>query len=67
LARLQRHRRHQHEAGRIGHAIVGANHGDLADLQRLAQRIEHLRLELRELVEKQHALMRERGFPGPRP
>jgi len=36
----------QHETRGIGHAMVGPGDGDLPDLERLAQRIEHLRLEL---------------------
>jgi len=35
---------------------------DLAVLQGLAQRIQHPGIELRQFVEKQHALMRERDF-----
>jgi hypothetical protein len=46
------HRRDQHEAGRIGNAVIGAGHRDLAVLQRLAQRIEHARIELRQFVEE---------------
>ena len=56
----------QHEARRIGDAMVGARDRDFAGLERLAQRIEHLRLELRQFVEKQHAVMRERDFARPR-
>lgn len=39
----------------------------LAALERLAQRIENLRVELGQLVEKEHAEMGERDFAGPRP
>ena len=46
--------------------MIGAHDRDLAGLQRLAQRIEHLRLEFRQLVEKQHAVMGERDFARPR-
>ena len=42
--------------------MVGARDRDLAVLQRLAQGIEHLRLKLGELIEEQHAVMRERDF-----
>ncbi len=59
------HRRHQHEARRIGDAVVGARDRDLAGLQRLAQRVERLRLELRKFVEEQHAVMGERNLAGP--
>jgi len=37
---------------------------NLADLQRLAKRIEDLRLEFRQFVEEEHAMMRERDSPG---
>ena len=60
-------RRHQHEARRIGDAVIGAGDGDLAGLQRLAQRIEHLRGELGQLIEEQHAVMAQRNLTRPRP
>ena len=44
--------------------MIGARHRDLAVLQRLAQRIQHPRIELRQFVEEQHALMRQRDFAG---
>ena len=44
--------------------MVGAGYRDLAVFHRLAQRIQHPRIELRQLVEKQHALMRQRDFAG---
>ena len=44
----------------IGDAVVGAGDQHLAALERLAQRIEHLRLELRQLVEEQYAVVGER-------
>ena len=40
------HRRDQHEARRIGDAVIGAGDRDLAAFERLAQRIEHLRAEI---------------------
>jgi len=46
------HRRDQHEAGRIGDAVVGAGHRDFAVFQWLPQRIEHARIELRQFVEE---------------
>ena len=46
--------------------MVRARDGDLADLERLAQRVERLRLEFRQLVEKEHAVMRERDLARPR-
>jgi hypothetical protein len=60
------HRRDQHEARRVGGPMVGAHDRHLADLKRLAQRVERLRLEFRQLIEKQHAVMRERYFARPR-
>jgi hypothetical protein len=46
--------------------MVRPGNRNLADLERLAQRIEHLRLEFGQLVEEEHAVMRERDFAGPR-
>jgi len=56
----------QHEPRRIGDAMIGAGNGNLAGFQRLAQRVERLRLEFRQLVEEQHAVVRERDFARPR-
>ena len=61
------HRRDQLEPRRVGDAMIGARDHDLAGLERLAQRIEHVRVELRQLVEKQHAEMGQRDLAGPRP
>jgi hypothetical protein len=60
------HRRDQHEARRVGDPMVGARNRNLAGLERLAQRVERLRLEFRQLVEEQHAVVRERYFARPR-
>jgi cob(I)alamin adenosyltransferase len=38
----------------------------LSGLERLAQRVEHLRIEFRKLVEEQHAEMGKRRFAWPR-
>ena len=46
--------------------MVGAHDRHLAGLERLAQRVERLRLEFRQLVEEQHAVVRERNFARPR-
>ncbi len=56
------HRSNQHETRRISNAVIGARHRDLAILQRRAQRIEHARIELRQFIEKQNALMRQRNL-----
>ncbi len=46
--------------------MIGARDRDFAGLQRLAQRVQRLRLEFRQFVEEQHAVMRERDFARPR-
>ena len=46
--------------------MVRSGDRDLPDLERLAQRIERLRLELGQLVEEEHAVMGERDFARPR-
>ncbi len=45
--------------------MVGARDRDLAGLERLAQRVERLRLEFRQFVEEQHAVVRERDLARP--
>jgi hypothetical protein len=47
--------------------VVGARDHRLSGLERLAERIENLRVELRQLVEEEHAEMSERRFAGARP
>jgi len=59
------HRRDELEARREADAIVGARDHRLAALQRLAERIQHLRGEFRQLVEEKHAVMGERGLARP--
>ena len=44
--------------------MIGAGERDLAVLERLAQRIQHARIELRQFVEEQHALMRQLNLAG---
>ena len=46
--------------------MIGACDHRLATFERLAQRVEHLRMELRQFVEKQHTEMSERRFAGTR-
>jgi hypothetical protein len=58
------HRRNQHEARRVGDAMIGAGDRDRAILERLAQRVEHARLELGQFVEEQHAMMGKRDLAG---
>ena len=56
------HGGHQLETRRIGNAVIGAGDDDFTRFQRLAQAVEHLRLEFRQFVEKQNAVMGQRGF-----
>lgn len=56
------HRRNELEACGIGDAVIGARDHHFAAFHRLAQRIEHLRLEFRKFVEEEHAAMRKRDF-----
>ncbi len=60
------HRGDELEAGRIGDVIIGAGHLRLARLQRLAQGLEDARLEFRQFVEEQDAMVAERNLAGPR-
>ena len=56
----------QLEAGGEIHLSGGPADGDVAGLQRLAQGVEHLALELRQLVEKQHSVVGQRDLAGSR-
>ena len=40
----------------------GARDADVTGFERLAQHFQHLAIEFRQLVEKQHAVMRQRNF-----
>ena len=60
------HRRDQHELGGKFDGAMHARHRHLAALQRLAERLQHVAAELRQLVEKQDAMMRHRHLPRPR-
>ena len=51
----------------MGDAVVRPRNHCFPSLERLAQRIEHLRIEFRKLVEEQHAEMGKRRFAGARP
>ena len=44
--------------------MVGAHDRHLSGFERLARRVESLRLEFRQLVEEEHAMVRERYFDG---
>jgi len=48
------HRGHEGAAGRISERGCGAGDGQLAVLQRLAHYLQHLPLELRQLVQEEH-------------
>jgi hypothetical protein len=56
------HRRHELEAGGIDNAVVGAGDRHFASFHRLAQAVERLRIEFRQFVEEQHAMMGERDL-----
>ena len=61
--RCRVHCRHQHEFRREGHAAGRPGNGGAPLLQRLAHRLEHVALEFRQLVQKEHAVVRQRNFP----
>ena len=51
------HGAHEHEAARIRHGAGRARDGDAAVLERLAHRLEHGGRKLRQLIEKEHAVV----------
>jgi hypothetical protein len=57
----------KHEAGRKGQAAVRPADGDGLVLHRLAHHFQHAAIELRQLVEEEHAAMRQADFAGSRP
>jgi hypothetical protein len=59
------HRRDQLESRRIDDAVVGARDRHFAGLNRLAQAVQHLGLELRQFVEEEHAVVGEGNLAGP--
>jgi len=61
------HRRDQHKTGRERQAAVRAADGDGLVFHRLAHHFQHAAVELRQLVEKEHAAMRQADLAGPRP
>ena len=65
-ARAGVHRGHQHEPGRVGERGRGPRDGDPAVLQGLAQDLEDVLSELRQLVEKEDPVVREAHLAGPR-
>ncbi len=58
------HRRHQLEARREAHLVAGPGDHDMAGLQRLAQDLEDLAVELGQLVEEQDAVMGQADLAG---
>jgi len=59
------HRCDQLKSRRISSVPLGAGDGHAAGLERLPQRLEGSAVELRQLVEKQHALMGQRNLARP--
>ena len=59
------HRRDQLEPRRIDDAMVGARDRHFAGLDRLAQAVQDLGLELRQFVEEEDAVVGERNLAGP--
>ena len=58
------HRRHQLEARREAHLVAGPGDNDLPAFQGLAQHLQHLAVELGQLVQEQHALMGQGDLAG---
>ena len=65
-ARTRVHRADERELRRERHRSRGARDHDATVLERLAQRVEDMARDLLQLVEKQHAVMREAHFAGAR-
>jgi len=61
-ARTGVHGRDQLKARRKIRLARGARNGDRARFQRFAQHLEHAPVELRQLIQKQHAVVRERNL-----
>jgi len=65
-ARAGIHRRDELECRRKVRLARRARDGDAPRLERLAQHLEHVAAEFRQLVEEEHALVRKRDLAGPR-
>ena len=63
-ARAGVHRRHEHELGRKRHRARRARDRDAPILERLAQDFERRAFELRQLIEKEDAVVREAHLAG---
>ena len=60
------HRRDEHRPRGVFRLRADADDADKAVLQRLAQRLQRAAVVLRQLVEKEHAVVREADFAGAR-
>src|SRR5574344_1415834 len=60
--RARIHGSHQHEAGRITNRHFRTGNGDGTVFQRLAENLQHLPTEFRQLIEKQHSIVRQRNL-----
>src|SRR5438874_10740546 len=65
-ARTRIHRGGEHEGGREGERHRGAADSHPLIFERLAQDFENAPVEFRQLVEEEHAVVRERNFAGAR-
>ena len=65
-ARARVHRGHEHEAAGKQRAASRPRDRHAAFLERLPHQVEHAALKLRQLVEKEHAVVGERDFARPR-
>ena len=61
-ARTGIHGRHQHKTCRIFDGKFSTRDTDFAVFERLAHHLQHLTLKFGQLVEKQHAVVRQRNF-----
>lgn len=59
------HGRHEHEVRRVGERLGRAGDGHPAVFQGLAQHLQNVLLELRQLVQEQDAPVGERNLAGP--
>lgn len=66
-ARAGVHRRYQLEPRGKAHLVTGPGDDDLPTFQGLAQHLQHLAVELGQLIQKQYALMGQGDFPRLRP
>ena len=63
-ARARVHGSDEHEGARQGGVVLGTRNGDLAVFERLAHRFERCARKLRQLVEKEHAVVSKADFSG---